>query len=243
MPPSSSSTTASVSASSSTRSSDGGCLLVLSPHCDDAVLGVGELLASRPGSVVVTIFAGRPPAGAPLTPWDAAAGFHEGDDVMGVRRAEDQAALAVLGARARWLPFHDAQYGGPLGADAIVGGVAAVVSAARASAVAIPLGLFHDDHRTTHEAALRVARRRPELSWLLYADALYRRIPDVLERRLAALAEAGAIVEPLPPVTGHASLKRRAIGCYRSQLQALGTPGRPGIADALAPEQYWRLRP
>jgi LmbE family N-acetylglucosaminyl deacetylase len=193
--------------------------------------------------MVVTIFAGRPPAGAPLTAWDAAAGFREGDDVMAARRAEDHAALAVLAARARWLPFRDAQYGGPLGADAILGDVATVISASRRAAVAVPLGLFHDDHRTTHEAALRVARRRPELTWLLYADVLYRRIPGALEARLTVLAEAGAALEPLPPVTGHASLKRRALACYRSQLRALGTPGRPGIADALAPEQYWRLRP
>ena len=207
------------------------------------MLGAGELLASRPGSVVVTIFAGRPPAGAPLTAWDAAAGFQEGDDVMAARRAEDHAALAVLAACARWLPFRDAQYGGPLGAEAIVSELAAVIRASRPAAVAVPLGLFHDDHRTTHEAALRIARRRPRLGWLLYADALYRRIPGALEARLTALAEGGATLEPLPPVTGHASLKRQAIACYGSQLRALGTPGRPGIADALEPEQYWRLSP
>jgi len=216
---------------------------VLSPHCDDAVLGAGELLASRPGSIVVTIFAGRPPAGAPLTEWDAAAGFTDGDDVMAARRAEDRAALSLLAARPCWLQFRDAQYGGPLGADAIVGDVAAAIKAWRPATVAIPLGLFHDDHRTTHEAGLRVARRRPDLEWLLYADALYRGITGAVESRTAALAAAGFTLTPLPPATGHASLKRRAVGCYRSQLRALATPGRPGTADALQPERYWRLRP
>ena len=49
--------------------------MVLSPHCDDAVFGCGELLADRPGSTVITVFAGRPGSGVPLTRWDAAAGF------------------------------------------------------------------------------------------------------------------------------------------------------------------------
>ena len=216
---------------------------MLSPHCDDAVFGAGELLAGRPGSLVVTVFAGRPPAGLPLTPWDAAAGFADGDDVMAARRAEDRAALTLLGARACWLHFRDAQYGGPLAPAAIAGGVAAVIAAARPAAVAVPLGLFHDDHKTTHEAALRVARQRPRLTWLLYADALYRRIPGLVDERLRALEAAGVALEPLPPANGHAAVKRRAVTCYRSQLRALEGPGRPGIADAFEPERYWRLLP
>jgi hypothetical protein len=69
-------------------------LLVLSPHCDDAVLACGEMLEAHPGSVVATVFAGCPPAGAPLTEWDRAAGFQAGDDVMNARRAEDLAFWA-----------------------------------------------------------------------------------------------------------------------------------------------------
>jgi LmbE family N-acetylglucosaminyl deacetylase len=206
------------------------------------VFGAGELLASRPGSVVVTVFAGRPPAGTSLTPWDAAAGFAEGDDVMAARRAEDRAALGQLGARACWLRFRDAQYGGPLAADAIVGDLAAAIAAWRPLTVAVPLGLFHDDHKTTHESALRVARRRPELAWLLYADALYRRIPRLMDERLLALAATGASVEPVPAPSGHAALKRRAVACYHSQLRALDGPGLPGTTDVFEPERYWRLR-
>ena len=63
--------------------------------------------------------------------------------------------------------------------------------AARPTTVAVPLGLFHDDHKTTHEAALRVARRRPDLEWLLYADALYRRVPGLVARQLNALRRGG----------------------------------------------------
>ena len=42
-----------------------------------------------------------------------------------------------------------------------------------------------------------------------------------------------------PRATG--PLKRRAVACYRSQLRALSTPGRPGFADVFATEGYWRL--
>jgi LmbE family N-acetylglucosaminyl deacetylase len=42
-------------------------LLVVSPHCDDAVLSCGSLLETHPGSAVVTVFAGTQPAGQPLT--------------------------------------------------------------------------------------------------------------------------------------------------------------------------------
>jgi LmbE family N-acetylglucosaminyl deacetylase len=243
MPRSSSSTTASAKASSSRRSSSAGRLVVISPHCDDAVFGCAELLARRPGAVVVTVFAGRPPAGQPLTPWDARAGFGERDDVMTARRAEDRAALAVLRARPRWLSFRDAQYGGPLDARAVVDDLTDAIVASRPETVAIPLGLFHEDHRTTHEAALRVARRRPDIDWVLYADALYRRIPGLVERRLATLRDAGLTATPLPQRgRGHAALKRRAVRCYRSQLRALASPGMPGWGDAFARERYWRLQ-
>jgi LmbE family N-acetylglucosaminyl deacetylase len=215
---------------------------VVSPHCDDAVFGCGELLAERPGNVVVTVFGGRPEPGTPLTRWDAAAGFGADDDVMRHRHAEDRAALAMLGARPCWLRFRDAQYGGPTRADDVVGELAAAVRAFRPDAVALPLGLFHDDHKTTHEAGLRLVRRWPQLTWLLYADALYRKLDNLLEERLAGLRAAGFEPVPWPPTGGRReALKRRAVACYASQLRALGQAGLDGHADVFEPERYWRL--
>lgn len=216
--------------------------MVVSPHCDDAVFGCGELLASWPGSAVITVFAGRPDPAAPLTRWDALAGFGAGDDVMGRRRAEDRAALALLGARARWLPFRDAQYGAPVSPDLVVVRLAGAIRACRPDAVAIPLGLFHDDHRTTHEAGLRLARRWPQLTWLLYADALYRRIDGLVDERLESLRAAGLVAVPLPPADARRDdVKRRAVACYASQLRALAGLDPDGHADVLEPERYWRL--
>src|SRR4029453_18976098 len=81
-------------------------IVVVSPHFDDAVMGTGYLLAGHPGTTVVTVFGGRPPAYPdPPSDWDALGGFRAGDDVVALRRDEDSAALGVLDAVPHWLEF------------------------------------------------------------------------------------------------------------------------------------------
>lgn len=221
-----------------------GPVAVISPHLDDAVFACGELLAAHAGSIVITVFAGRPPRELPLTPWDAAGGFRAGDDVIGRRRPEDRAALALLGATPRWLDFLDAQYAESPDAGAIAAALAEALDGAGLDSVFAPLGLFHSDHALAHEAALRLRRRRPEYRWFAYEDAMYRRIDRFLPERLHHLGADGIAVQPAAESDGaYLPQKRRAIACYRSQLRALRTLGRPGYADALRPERYWRLSP
>jgi LmbE family N-acetylglucosaminyl deacetylase len=227
----------------------------------------------------VTLVAGRPASSRDVTEWDAACGFDEHDDVVAARRAEDAAALALLGASPIWLDFLDAQYaaappaaapspadlavphpdlgaglpaGGPRcagwewtrDAEAIAAAIARVKAESGASEVCIPLGLFHEDHELASCGALLAARRLPGRCWLVYADALYRRVPMLLTQRLATLRGEGWRLVPLRPSTIPAShVKRRAIGCYASQLRGLASPGRSGYEDALAPERYWQLTP
>ncbi|MEW6296433.1 MAG: PIG-L family deacetylase [Thermodesulfobacteriota bacterium] len=222
----------------------GARLLVLSPHCDDAVFSCGHLLATYPGATVVTVFAGRPPAGTPLTEWDAASGFGPGDDVMGARRAEDRAALTLLGAPPLWLDFCDSQYGSPPSLAELTAALQAAVASTGPQAVFIPLGLFHSDHALVHEAALGLARRRRRLSWFAYEDALYRRIPGLVGERVRRCRARGfGLHKVTVRLRENEELKRQAVCCYRSQLRALTTPGRPGYADALTPERFWRLTP
>ena len=215
---------------------------MVSPHCDDAVFACGDLLAACPGAIVVTVFAGRPASYGPVTPWDAACGFRAGDDVMRRRRAEDRDALRRLGATPVWLDFCDAQYGAPPHVGAVARVLDAAIAATRPTAVFAPLGLFHSDHALAHAAALRVRARRPRLGWFLYEDAMYRRIPRLLDARLGALRAAGLsparaalAFEPRP------ERKVAAVACYRSQLRALARPGYPGYADAFEREGYWRI--
>jgi len=221
-----------------------GPLVVVSPHCDDAVLGCGELLANHPGAEVVTVFAASPPSDTPLTPWDEAAGFQAGDAVMETRREEDRAALTVLGAVPVWLEFRDTQYG-PSPAPEDVARALETVLRRRARTVFIPLGLIHPDHRLAHAASLLVVRQRPDLEWFAYEDAIYRHSArDLVGERIRDLAGAGFAPTPASLVLTTAAVRKRvAIECYRSQLRALASPIGPGYGDAFAPEAYWRLTP
>jgi LmbE family N-acetylglucosaminyl deacetylase len=212
---------------------------VVSPHCDDGVFGCGDLLAACPGAAVVTVFAGRPAAYGPLTPWDAAAGFAEGDDVMAVRREEDRAALERLNATPVWLEFCDSQYRQPATVDAIAAALADALQRVCPTTVLAPLGLFHSDHRLASDACL--AARRRSTTWLFYEDAIYRRIPGLVADRIRDLAGAGLVMAPTQGVQPLSAAKRAALTCYGSQLRALSRPGYPGWEDALAPERYWKV--
>lgn len=217
-------------------------ILVVSPHCDDAVFACGRLLEAHPGSIVVTVCAGRPPRDLPLTEWDRAAGFKPGDDVMGMRRKEDERALTLLSSYAFWLDFCDSQYCRSPSAETVMEALHQVVSATHVTTIVLPLGLFHSDHKLTHDAALLLRRRHPKVSWFLYADALYRRLPGLTEARLRECSSSGLALQPAAfPVNPVTNLKRAAVECYQSQLRALSTPGRPGYTDTALDETFWRI--
>jgi LmbE family N-acetylglucosaminyl deacetylase len=219
-----------------------GKIVVVSPHLDDAVFGCGELLAACPGSIVITVFAGTPARYSELTEWDAAAGFGAGEDVMAARRDEDRRALASVGALPIWLDYCDSQYQRPPTAQTLAAALERTLARHAPETVIVPFGLFHSDHRRVHEAALIPLSRGQGRRWLAYEDTLYRRIPGLLQERLAVLLSAGIIATPVAlELRGHKTRKGRAVRCYASQLRALATPGRPGHLDAFSPEAYWRL--
>lgn len=87
---------------------------VLSPHLDDAVLSCGGTLhrMARAGHrvEVVTVFAGDPPGPPPPFAQALYAVWGYGDAAMAGRRAEDRAALALLGAIPVHLDFPDVIY-------------------------------------------------------------------------------------------------------------------------------------
>ncbi len=220
----------------------GAPLVVLSPHCDDGVFSCGDVLAEHPGARVITLFAGAPASYERLTAWDEAAGFRPGEDVMARRRAEDAAALAVVGARPVWLDFRDSQYGPSPPPAALADAVAPPLLEAAPATVLAPLGLFHSDHRLAHEAALLLRARYLHVAWLFYEDALYRRLGPLLDERLAELRARGlALRRAVRPARRASRAKIAAVAKYRSQIRALRTPGRPGVRDALEPEGYWRV--
>jgi LmbE family N-acetylglucosaminyl deacetylase len=230
----------------------GGCLdrvLLCSPHFDDAALGAAYLLFARPGSTVVTVFGG-PPARYPDPPseWDALGGFRAGDDVVALRREEDRAAMAVLGATPVWLDFVDHQYLAP--ADRahpsdIADAIEAVIFDVKPTAVFVPMGLANPDHVATHEAGALLAARRNDITWFCYEDSGYKHIPGMLAWRISKLFASDLWPTPMvvPAELDHIR-KRAAIECYVSQLPPLNRDHSLGARiGGNVPEQHWLLAP
>ena len=200
--------------------------MVVSPHFDDGVFACGDLLAEHPGSTVITVFGDGPASGA-----------------VAEHREEDQEALEELESSPVWLPFWERRYGRTVTAAEIQPALEAAILMASPAAVAIPLGLLDRDHLLSHEAALPLVRRYPNIVWLAYEEALSRVLADgELLERLTGLARLGI----RPTRAGRSRLrtsarKRRAIECYRSQLRRLDESGQAGYVEATSPERFWRL--
>lgn len=216
-------------------------LLVFSPHFDDAVFSCAELIARHAGATVLTVFAAPPDADG-LTEWDAACGFRGARQALEMRRKEDDAALSLLSAQAERLEFRDSQYRATPATQALSEGLDRVLRRSPADVLLLPAGLFHSDHVLLHRALIALRPGHARKRWLLYEDALYRRLPGLLQRRLAELADAGLQATPLYFPSDHAlaALKQRAVACYASQLRGL-TAAADGYADAFLPERYWML--
>ncbi len=224
-------------------------IMVVSPHFDDAALGAAHVLGSYPGSTVVTVCGGWPPAYPdPPSEWDALGGFVAGDDVVAIRREEDRAAMQVLGADPVWLDFVDHQYLEPKQRATpreIADALAPVVDAHRPTAVFVPMGIANPDHELTHAAGVLLAHERPGPVWLAYEDHGYKHIPGMLAWRIAKLFRSGCWPTPaIVPVTEDHDRKREAVYRYVSQVAPLEQGH--GLQSRLAgrvPEQHWRLAP
>ncbi len=217
---------------------------VVSPHMDDAVFSCGMLLASHPGSIVCTVFCGEPDP-PQQTPWDTSAGFEDSSTAMRARIAEDEQALAIVGARALRLPFFDSQYGDTPSVEALVRALTRAWRRTGAPRLVAPLGLYHSDHVLVGDACRLIAQRERAYDVIVYEDALYRAIEDVASRRYAELSGNGIGFAPLPEPIAHtfrgagaAAVKRRAVPAYRSQLRALDDPYPRDLAE---PERYMQL--
>jgi LmbE family N-acetylglucosaminyl deacetylase len=187
--------------------------VVVSPHCDDAVLSLGAALtchARRGGIVtVVTVLAGDPESRRAPGRWDVEAGFHSAGEAARVRRSEDIEACRILGLRAVHLDGEDEQY-----ADHVPRRVADGLAAAIAGAdeVLVPgAPLRNADHRRVREFALS----------LLPAGVAR----DYQEQPYASWARAGGIGWCRPEATGSDERRKaRAVSAYRSQLRLLAAP-------------------
>lgn len=220
--------------------------LILAPHFDDAALSLGGtaalLAAAGLTPEIAVVFGAEPPAGDPLTPFAAAMHVRWGLDrgaVVRARRAEEDAAAALLGATVRVLPFPDAIYRGdryaseaalfgtPAADEAdLPGDVAAALGAGDSPTadrrVYAPLGVgSHVDHQQVFAAGLALSSLGQDV-WF-YEDLPYAGRRDALASRLTAVAAQGVSLAPAATV-GVVSTWDRKIGAvltYPSQLEAV----------------------
>ncbi len=223
----------------------------VSPHLDDLALSCAGYLAERPGSVLVTVFAGGPASVDPLPWWDRECGVvSAGDDVVGIRRAEDLEAATHLAAMVRHLEFWDNQYrearydyGGPTTdlAERIAAALDSIIAEAGLERWLIPLGILHPDHQLAARAGLALVDDHPEIDWVLYEELPYatRCLRD-RESALSQLAGRGYALEPDPgaALADRQTLKEQVVSCYRSQLTGLGDQVREAL---VTPERVHRL--
>lgn len=213
--------------------------LYLSPHLDDAVYSCGALIAAQvqAGETVhiLTICAGDPPDDA-FSPFAQAMHARWGTDgfaTVALRRREDQAACALLGASYRHADIPDCIYRKGADGAALYASEEALWGALHkedaplmerihnllttlepdSTRLVVPLTLGgHVDHKLVRTAAL--GWRRGPL-WF-YADYPYARQAPAGD--LMALLPAGARLHRFPLSAAHIRLGSRAMAAYASQL-------------------------
>lgn len=221
--------------------------IYLQPHFDDVALSAGGTVALQRATgqrpLIVTVFAGIPPAGTTISSYarqiqeSTGLGLDAAEAVR-KRRAEDAAAAAILGADTLWLNFLDAIYRGqstPLytteeqlfGAvnnadlhldDELAAVFSTIAERAPNAAIYAPLGVGHHvDHLFVCSAADRLAQRKVNVKF--YEDFPYVAQPGALEARQR---ELNIPMEPeLVEVSGTLPVAIEAVMAYTSQIQRL----------------------
>lgn len=208
-------------------------LLVVSPHLDDAVLSVGQLLANYPTPVVLTIFAGSPAPGMAASSYDKNCGFGSPEAGMHARWSEDDRALRILGCRPARAPLIDHQYRTGDPTAAVIDIIRQTAQAIGATTILGPLGLNHPDH----EIVSRAMRETADLADLwLYEDIPSRVMtPEAVHTAWEDHRAAGFDLDLGFLGDGPKDSKRAALACYRSQTWALDPD------CCFVPERLWRL--
>jgi LmbE family N-acetylglucosaminyl deacetylase len=235
----------------------------VSAHLDDAVLSCGgaihrQTAAGEPARVI-TVFSGEADTDVELSPFALVQHGYWGNppQPMTLRRAEDTAALALLGARGLYLDHLDAVYrtdgsgqwmyadqetllgevhpGDPValdGAQRLADRLASLIPLQDQTVVYAPLGVGrHIDHQITHAAAQDLFTRGYRLAF--YEDYPYAERPAALEAELAVIRAEGWHTEIIPLNTADLAAKVTALGYYRTQMSILF-----GGAEAM-PSRVW----
>ena len=219
--------------------------IFLSPHFDDVVYSCGGTLGVQASCglhpLVITVFAGIPPAGLELSPFalriHKRMGFRQdtsAEEVFTTRRKEDARALDYLQADYFWLDYHDAIY---RGMPAYYAGDGQLIDEVHPGDMWIdvklaqdlialherlpdavwyaPLGVGrHVDHQIVCSAIDRLIQRGANVK--LYEDFPYVLQAGALEARLQ---ELGGTLEPaFVEMSEMLHLRQEAAEMYASQI-------------------------
>lgn len=230
--------------------------IFLSPHCDDAVLSCGGLVASLRNAganvEIQTVFAGdepkdcSPAARALHARW----GLNDGH-VVRMRRNEDRAAAAALGVPVAFWKFREGLYRterdgswscstvarlfSSRADDDLVRDLEAALRVVAPDVAGVriyaPLGVGdHVDHLAVYACAERVSSQGWDVRF--YEDVPYAIKAANRRTRFKGLA-LGTWTPVILPVPERAIIaKIQAISCYRSQLSTL-LPPRKEVATAV----------
>lgn len=209
-------------------------MIVVSPHLDDAVFSVGQVIGGCVGPVkVLTVFAGYPDP-VVVTPFDESAGFAGSTDAVGARRLEDRDACQRLDANWSHKTMLDDQYrDGPV--DRVE--LTQMLSHAPGDVILFPIGLGHPDHTAVADCCLAAIRTWKASQVWVYEELPYRvHRPDLVHERLTLLEDEGfnPQLQDLPQC-GYAQ-KQEAVECYQSQLNEMTR------RCVYVPERTWRIR-
>src|SRR5690606_537209 len=215
-------------------------LVIVSPHYDDAVFSCGHLLASTPGSTVLTVCTGLPEDSEILTDWDERCGFRNAADAMRARAIENEEALAVLGAEGVNLDFLDSQYDQrPKSLEQLLGDtLGASLTQLQPASVCFPIGLFHEDHILISDVLMTICHHFAAISWYAYEDIPYCKRPEWVGQRLHALSARGIAASP-HHLDVLSESKWHAVSAYRSQFRGLGYEDATPVLRQ--PERYWKI--
>lgn len=224
--------------------------IFLSPHFDDAVYSccgtIHSLVASGERCHIITVMAGKPLFVKLDTPilrdlhkrWDA------GSDPIAVRRAEDEAAAALLGATVTHLEIPDCVYRSADGValypteealwgyihpddDAVedlrsisglISGMGASQRTGHATTIYAPLAVGdHVDHLLVRDWAREVAGANAHIRLRFYTDYPYMRDDSRIDAARQTLAQP---VTPEDVLLTDADIQARiaAMACYKSQI-------------------------
>jgi LmbE family N-acetylglucosaminyl deacetylase len=232
--------------------------VAISPHLDDAAFSCGGVLArlARTGWEVVVCTAFTLSVTAPrgfALACQTDKGLGPEVDYMALRRAEDAAACAALGATPLWLPFaeaphrgyHDARalFAAPLPADDVAAGLGRALAegplAAMPDLLLAPQAIGgHVDHVRVVEALSPLLHADTPCLW--WTDWPYAARPGSHPAR-----PFGARFDALPErvLRGDAEARRTACASYASQLpfQFGGMAGLDGMLAAAGPAEPFRI--